>query len=456
MRSAAPEGIPKILSRRLRLLLGMLMGIAFFWVLVGATSVPFYFESSTILYKFGVNRHLLRSGQVAGLIAGCLLLLQIILSARLKFLDRIFGLGQLFRLHRFSGIGIAFIAIMHPVLVFIPEDRIFIPFQWRYWPEFIGFFLLLLIITTVISSHWRLRLRFPFHRWWPVHRWGAVLTFAVFWIHILSVSETFAQKIPKLLAICAIGLCGFLLLWVRTRPLRLKRRSFMISAAEPVGEDALRLKIISKKEKMPTYLPGQFNFITLFSPHISKEEHPFSIAATPTRPSVMEFIVRTTGDWTGQLKNTQPGDRVLIHGPFGLFNHLQFSANKEIIMIAGGIGITPLLSMLRYMADCDDQRKIKLIWSNRSRKHIILPQEFMRLATQLKAFRIVHVLTRDPDFTGEKGRLDRLKLKRLLSDCSTSSAVFICGPDQMMRELKHIVFSLGFPKHMIFAERFSL
>ena len=456
MQPATLERLPNILSPKLRLILGFLLSIIPLLAIAGAVSIPFYFESSTILYKFGSDRQLLRSGQVVGMVAGCLLLLQIILGARLKCLDRIFGLSNLFRFHRITGFIIACLIIIHPILIFIPESRFFIPLELRYWPEFVGLFLLLLIIFTVISSHWRAWLRLSFHRWWPMHRWVAVLIVIAFWVHVLSVSETFGQKLPQMLAFCAMGLWGLVFFWIRTRPLRNRRRSFTVSAIEPAGEDAVCLEFVPDAKHTPVFIPGQFGFITFFSRHISKEEHPFSITSAPTKTSRLEIIVRTTGDWTRQLKNLQPGDRVLMCGPFGLFSCLQLPEKNEIVMVAGGIGITPMLSMLRYIADHDDQRKITLIWSNQTRKHIILPDEFQKLEAQIKGLRLFHVLTRDPESSGEKGRLDRLKLKRLLSDCSRSSALFVCGPNQMMKEVHHGLVSLGFARRMIFMERFSL
>lgn len=456
MQSVTPERLPPILSPKFRLIFGILLGIVLLLAIAGAVSIPFYFESSTILYKFGLNRPLLRLGQIMGMVAGCLMLLQIILGARLKCLDRIFGLCNLFRFHRIAGFIIACLIIIHPITIFIPENRIFIPLELRYWPEFVGLFLLLLMIATVIASYWRAGLRLPFHRWWPIHRVAAISIIAAFWVHVMAVNDTFEQKLLKMIAFGAIGLCAFLFVWIRTRRLRSQRKAFRVSAVEKAGEDAVRLEITLQNHNMLVYAPGQFSFITALSPRISGEEHPFTIASSPTEASFIEFIVRTTGDWTRQLNQIQPGDRVIIQGPFGLFSHLRIPAEQEIIMIAGGIGITPMLSMLRYMADHQDPRKITLIWSNKTRKHIILPHEFQNLAARLTGLRIVHVLTRDPEFDGEKKRLDRSRLKRFTSNCSLASAIFVCGPDQMMKEVSSTLVSLGFSKRMIFMERFSL
>ena len=432
------------------------MALIFLLVIAGAASIPFFFESSSILYKFGVDRVLLLTGQALGLVAGCLLLIQVILAARLKFLDRVLGLDRLFQYHRLSGIIIAVMVIIHPITIFIADDRISIPLQWRYWPEFVGLFLMLLIIIMVVTSVWRIGLGLAFHRWWPIHRWAAIIAVIAFGVHVLSVNDTFKQRLPQMLAIAALILCGLIFLWIRTRTLRNRRKPLHIAAVEDAAADAVCLKMVTDDPHLPAYLPGQFGFITLLSEAVSSEEHPFTIASSPTEADGLEIIVRTAGDWTAELRRLQPQDRVYLDGPYGLFSHLRVAQQKEIILIAGGIGITPMLSMLRYMADHNDPRKITLIWSNQTPDHIVLPHVFEKLAAQLKELRILHVMTRAAEYTGEQGRLDRPMLERLLSECGRTAAVFVCGPDQMMKAVRSFLVSLGFDRRRVFMERFSL
>ncbi|MGD2099752.1 MAG: ferredoxin reductase family protein [Desulfobacterales bacterium] len=456
MQTSPHKRATKMLTHGQRRFFGLLMGLILLLVLAGAASIPFFFESSSILYKFSFDRILLRTGQVIGLVAGCLVLIQVVLAARIRSLDRIFGLDRLFTYHRLSGTIIAVLVILHPLAIFISDDRFFIRIQWRYWPEFVGLFLMALIVIMVVISHWRVKLRLAFHRWWPLHRSVAILAIVALGIHALSVSDIFDQQLPWILVIVALILCGLVFLWIRTRSLRSRRRPLRVSAVEPAGADAVGLEVVADGARLPAYQPGQFGFITVSSNRVSGEEHPFTIASSPLEPDALEFVIRTTGDWTAQFKDLQPGGRVCFDGPYGLFSHLRISKTDEMIMIAGGIGITPLLSMLRYMAGCKDQRKISLIWSNKNPDHIILPKAFEDLAAQLKGLHVVHVMTRAPEYSGEKGRLDRPKLKRLLSDCSRSAAVFVCGPDQMTKDIHASLLSLGFQQKMIFIERFSL
>ena len=422
--------------------------------LAGAISIPFYFESSSILYKFGLDRWILRAAQVSGVVAGYLLICQIILGARLRILDRLFGLNNLFRYHRINGIAIFGLVLIHPILIFISDDRLYIPFQMRYWPEFVGLFLSILIVIMVISANWRTRLNLPFHYWWPMHRAAGVFAATCFLLHLLYASETFSQKIPSFIGWSAVVFCGLVFIWIWTRHLRLRQHHYRVSSVQTAARDALSLEINFADDNAPPYSPGQFCFISFRSKHISEEEHPFTIASSPTQTDKMEFIIRTTGDWTGRLYKLHPGDHLRLDGPYGHFTHLSMPEAPEIIMIAGGIGITPMLSMLRYMADVGDSRRITLIWSNRTAGHVMAKEEIDLLGSRLKHFSIHHVITRSSEAEMPNRRIDRSALEQYLSDCDTRAAIVMCGPDQMMADLIRHLLSLGFQKSRIETERF--
>jgi len=115
-----------------RRFLGALAFLIGLLLLAGAASIPFLFESASILYKFGADKLMLRTGKVLGMIAGTLLLLQLVLAARIRFLDRIFALDRLFYFHQISGTLIAACVIIHTKLIMLPEDILFIPLEISY------------------------------------------------------------------------------------------------------------------------------------------------------------------------------------------------------------------------------------------------------------------------------------------------------------------------------------
>lgn len=439
-----------------RRVVGTVLIFVFLVILSGAVFIPFFFESSSILYKFGFDKTLLRSGKVIGLIAACLLLLQILLSARLKLLDRIFALNNLMNTHRVSGVTIACLILFHPVLIFLPEDMSTIPVSLRYWPEFVGGFLFLLIIGMAVTGNWRISLKIPFDTWRTLHKLTAFIVVASLFTHVLFVSETFEAGIPRVIVFSTIGLYVILFLWISLRPIRIRKYRFVLSCVAPAGKDAYALRLRPDNGNIPNYFPGQFGFITLKSSHVSHEEHPFTIASSPTRSDYLEFVIRTTGDWTRSIRHLETDDRCFVDGPYGHFSHFRCVEKKEIIMISGGIGITPMLSMLRYMADTGDQRQVTLIWSNKTRDHIIFREEFKKLEARMPGLRIIHVLTREPEHTDEKSRLDQSGLEQLLVHCSRDAGVFVCGPPRMMKDVSKALVGIGYPRRSVNTERFSL
>ena len=446
----------KSYGKSLRYFLGILSVVIGLLLLSGAISIPFIFESQTIRYKFGLDRKLLVAGQAMGVVAGFLLLFQLILSARLKILDRIFSINRLIIQHRINGIIIGVLALLHVLLILVSLGTETLSLSLRQWPEFIGVLLILMILGSLFFSVLRQPIGLAYERWWFFHRVSTPLIVVVLGLHILFVSDTFKSGFPRNLVLGVITAYTMLYVWTRIRNLLVRRCIYRVENVSAAGEGSYSVELRPEKECRIGYNPGQFAFLRFKSDKIPGEEHPFTISSTPTRPSILQFTIRASGDWTKKIKDLDLTDLASIHGPFGLYGQLDLKTLKGMVMIAGGIGITPMLSILRYMSDMKDNRRVVLVWSNRTRKQVVYPDEFRDLEKGLPGLEIIHVFTREPEYEGEKGRLEKERLERLLSGCSRDSMVLVCGPPQMMVKVKRALMDLGFPRCSINMERFSL
>ncbi len=423
----------------------------------GVLTIPFLFESPSIRYKFGFDKTLLRAGKMVGLAAATLLLLQLPLAARFKWLDRIFSLPWLYRMHRINAFILVLLILLHPLLVFAPDGIIMIPLKEEYWPEWVGVGLLIMICCQVVMSNWRGILFRGYEKWLLCHRMAGMVVFSMLVIHVLYASETFEDNgLPRFLVFTAVGCLVVLWLWIRTRPLWLWKKPFIVTRIKAAGRGAYAIDLKPATQKRFHYFPGQFAFVQFESAHISREVHPFTLSSTPTRPSGLRFTIRCSGDWTNNIANIEQGDRAYVHGPFGRFSHLFSTPDREVIMIAGGIGITPMLSMLRYMTDGGDQRCVTLIWSNRTKQHLFGRDELATMKRKLTCFRWIPIFTQETGAGDQFGRLDRTKLERLLKGSRRDASVFLCGPPLMIKQLRQELKQIGFPARSINAEPFNL
>ncbi len=446
---------PTVITIKNRIVLGGICILLALLILAGGWAIPFVFESPSLYYKFGMDKTLLRSGQILGITVAVLVFFQVLLASRVKFLDRIFSLNRIYGIHRMNGIVIAALSLCHPILVIASDNFTFFPFEQRYWPQFLGVGVLTFFLTIVTTANWRSFFGFAFHRWLRFHRLATLSVIPLMFIHILYVSGTFKAGLPHALAFAVFGMICLLILKIWHRRFFPGKRRFLVSDVEPAGKDAYSVNISINDRRNLNYMPGQFVFITPLSAELPKEEHPFTIASTPSCPSLLQFVIRAAGDWTGNINRLKPGESVVIDGPYGLFSHMVLSENEPVVMIAGGIGITPMLSMIRYMADVDDQREILLIWSNKTAEHIVFPREFKKLEHRLRHFRIIHVITRGRGDDCESGRLDRVRLEKMLNGWSRKSSVFICGPLGMMTEMSRALKRIGFSPAGLYKEEFK-
>ena len=448
--------IGSILSPGIRYLWITVIVLVLLMLLAAALSIPFYFESPSMWYKFGIEKASLRAGKMLGLAAGLFILLQLPLAGRLKLLDRIFSLPDLIRQHRLHAWVIVLMALIHPACVLLPDGILIVPLEMRYWPEWVGVGLLVTILIQFVLSRWRQTLGLAFHIWLKFHRIFGLLIAALLVVHVLYVSETFETLgLPRLAVIIAAGAFLILWIWVRSGWLRVRRSGYRVARMATIGGDCTCVELTPFTQAPFLYVPGQFAVVSFQSARVSSEAHAFTLSSTPSRPGVLQFTIRACGDWTRQVEHLQIDDRALIQGPFGRFGHLFTTPNQELVMIAGGIGITPMLSMLRFMADHSDPRPVTLVWSNRSPAHVVFSDEMDDLAAKLTGLRRIPIFTQSTTDNRQTGRLNRQYLETILDGCSRQSSIFLCGPPKMMKQLKTDLKALGFPARSIFTETFG-
>lgn len=194
------------------LLLGILI------LLIGASAtVPFLWESKTLWYKFGFDKTLLQGGKIAGLTASVLLLVQIILVQHLTFLERIFGLDHLISLHRKNGFLILCLVMLHIGLVLVPEGIDNLPIGWKFWPELVGAAVFLLLVPLVLTA--ALRKKLPYHIWLKFHRPTGYLLCVGILVHILYVSDSFDNTVPRYTLLSLFTALMLAVFWAQTRRL---------------------------------------------------------------------------------------------------------------------------------------------------------------------------------------------------------------------------------------------
>jgi predicted ferric reductase len=214
-----------------------------------------------------------------------------------------------------------------------------------------------------------------------------------------------------------------------------------------------------ESEQIYDYQPGQFQFITLHrSGGLPVEEHHWTISSSPAQKEYIGSTIKESGDFTSTIGKTAAGDTATVEGPFGRFSYTYYPQDKEYVFIAGGIGITPLISMLRHMRDTGKDAKVLLIYANRAQKDIVFRSELAEMeAGSRPRLTAVHVLSRpEPGWTGRSGRLDPDGIAELTGRDSAEKAYYVCAPPALARVVVGGLRSMGVPYSRIRSEEFSL
>ena len=405
---------------------------------------------------------LLAYGRLAGLLAAFGLLLQLLLAGRTGWVERACGLDRMMLVHHASGFALLLLLLAHPALVTAGHAQLAGVGLWEQYADFcrswkgvlaavIGLNLILVAVALSVAV---VRKRLRYELWYASHTILYVAIALVF-LHQLAVGSDFTDNrwFARYWLVLYLFTFGNLLAYRLVRPLwNFARYRFVVARLLPETGDATSLFITGRNlEKFPV-TGGQFLSVRFLAPGFRWESHPFSVSQQPDGRQI-RLTIKASGDFTRRLPLLPPGTPVVIDGPHGIFTARRCRSPK-VLLIAGGIGITPIRAMADDLLAAG--RDVTLLYANRTLAGAVFRTELDALAAAAGGrFRVIHVLTQDAAWSGEKGQLDRERIARLVPDAAART-VFLCGPPPMMTAVRRALLGLGVPRERIFYERFAL
>ena len=385
--------------------------------------------------------------------------LQFALTARFRRMTHPFGVDIIYLFHRYLAIGALAVMLAHFAILYIwYEDALGVlnPLEAR-WELTSGRVALGCFIVLVVSSEFRKWLKLEYELWRYLHVGLAVIGFAAAIAHVLGVGRFTAAADQRALWLGVTLGWLVLLLWVRVgKPWIQSRNPWQVVENIPRHGGVHSLVFAPQGRALSTWKPGQFVWLTLENSPFGLREHPYTISNAPEQGPNIMLSIKPLGDFSGRAVETEPGAIAYIDGPYGVFSIDSHKDATGFVMIAGGVGITPIMSNLHAMAARNDRRTVVLFYANSTWDDAAFRDELDDLTKKLD-LKVVHILEEPPEgWQGEQGYLDGDILKRHLPENRDGFRYFLCGPTPMTDAARKHLGELGAPLAHIDNEIFDM
>lgn len=431
-------------------------GAIWFGTYVAVVGVPLIFATIGVVDE---DRGFWREFAVAlGFVGLSMLGLQFVLVARIQTVAAPFGEDALVHFHRYMGYAGTLFILAHPILLIVLVDPSYLervnPITAP-WAGRFGTLSILCLLAVIVTSAWRLALRISYEVWQGIHLVLSTVAITAALVHVELIHHYVNQPWKRALWIAMTA--GFLgvFLWVRIiRPVLRMRRPWTITAvdSEPGGVSAVTLRPAGHDGF--TFAPGQFGWLSVHRSPFALTQHPFSFSSNGDDPAMLQMSIKELGDFTRTIGSIAPGTRAFVDGPHGVFSPDRHSG-PGFVFLAGGVGIGPIMSMLRTFAARGERRACYLFFGVKRIDEATFRDEIDRLATQL-ALTVSYVVSDPPaGWTGARGYIDAAVLRRGLPANYQVLQYFICGPNAMQDALEDALGELGVPGGRVHTERFN-
>lgn len=393
-------------------------------------------------------------GSLTGMVGTYLAMVMVLLASRIPAIERVLGQDGLLRWHRRLGPWPLTLIVVHAVALTVGYAQAARTGIWHEIGTLISSYpdilaatvgLGLMILAGVVSIR-ALRTRIRRETWWNIHLY-MYMALALSFAHVLALGPSFvghpltrtlwslawAATVGVVLAF-RIGLPVVRSMRHRLRVVEVRNEAPGIISVICAGRNLERLKVAG----------GQFVLWRFLAKDMWWQAHPYSLSALP-HPPVLRLTVKNVGDHSAALAQLKPGTRVLIEGPYGAFTR-QAGHRRTALLVAGGIGVTALRSLLEDLP----RSSAPVIILRASRfEDLALRDEIVALAERRDGR--VHELVG----TRSQHLLDAASLRKLVPDV-TRRDLYVCGPEEFVTSLVATARGMGITEEAIHYEAFSL
>ena len=443
-------------------------------VVICAVPMALWLRAAPVEPRFSTSTLALTSTAVLCAFAGmAAFAMNLVLGARIRPVEKLFGgLERMYRIHRVNG-QIAFVLLAaHAFLIFASRVTVSVASGFDLVTPrsgltiFSGFVALTLMgIALVLTLFVRLGQEVFVY----VQRaFGFVFLLAAY--HVFTTQNGAKALSPSLnwytAALATAGIAAFAYRSLFHNVL-VHRKHYTVEAANRLDEFVTEI-VLEPRAKPLAYEPGQFVFVNFRSPamrahqraidislerqvfsiragEIGNQFHPFSITSAPEEPN-LRITVKAVGDYTSALRRLEPGAEAIVEGPFGSFTNVGLAQPRQV-WIAGGIGVTPFLSMARSLAE-GAGAPVRFYYCVERLEEAHFLDEFRAIARRRDGFELT-VVPRDTD-----GFLSADRLSAEGTDLAETD-VLICGPPAMIVSLREQLLATGLPERQLHSEEFG-
>ena len=377
--------------------------------------------------------------------------------------------------HEWIGYSALFLALLHPAIlpftsiakftlwdILLPIDAPLQPIIFT-----IGAIAVYSLIFVSITAYFRSR--FKYDLWKKLH-YASYVVIISFTIHGVLANPSLKESVPIdwldagkiFVELCAL-LCTGLIIWRVTHGREVRRNKawrgiLKVEAIFDIAADVKTFRLVSPNgEKLPFHFkPGQYlSFRLNVNDNIVIRN--YSISSSPLETRYCEITIKRIDHGIGStFFHTHLFTSSLVEciGVRGEFVFTGKEANC-VLLIGGGIGVTPLMGMLKHLAATQWQHEVYLLFAMRTPDHILFHEELVKLKGILPRFNylILPSNIKESDWVGASGRINADLLKRFVPDIA-SCYTYLCGPEGMMDATIYLLGSLGMPRKQIFTELF--